>query len=191
MPFSTRCALGLSLLLMNPTTTLAQESGQIEVTPEKIISQFECTLDAPKEKVFEALADVENHSQILSNIVNRTIVDPTKLSSVLDENEILTVSTVVEPEERIAFALFRLFPPNRVEEEMLTDPFQSADDLAAQPQDRKKGAINWDLEDTGSATLVRIYSEFAPRTGRVYSAERVNRIWSSHCDLLQVEALSR
>ncbi|KUP93478.1 hypothetical protein [Tritonibacter horizontis] len=186
-----RNTLLFGLLLSLPSTILAQQSGEIEVSPEKIISRFECKLDAPLDNVFQALADVENHSRILSNIVNRTVVSREKLSSVLKENEVLTVSTVVEPEERIAFALFRLFPPNRVEEEMLTDPFFSAESAAVGPQDRKKGSIYWDLTDADGATIVEIYSEFAPRTGRVYTAERVNRIWSSHCELLQADALSR
>jgi len=168
--------------------TFAQESGTLEVTPEKIFSNFECKVDAPIEGVFAALSDVASHDKILSNIVSRTIVDPGNLGSVLKENEVLTVSTVVEPEERLALALFRFFPPNRVEEEMLTDPFDGAAKANPEPLDRKKGSIAWDLEPADDGTLIRVQSEFAPKTGRVYTAERVNSIWSSHCDMLEAEA---
>jgi len=181
----------LIITLAIPSLSSAQESGSLEVTPDKIFSNFECKVDAPLDEVFAALSDVTNHNRILSNIVSRTIVDPSDLGSVLKENEVLTVSTVVEPEERLALALFRFFPPNRVEEEMLTDPFDGAGNENPEPLDRKKGSIAWDLEPADDGTLIKVQSEFAPKTGRVYSAERVNSIWSTHCEMLEVEANSR
>jgi len=168
-----------------------KEPASLNITPELITSDFECEVDVSIEKVFSSLADIANHRRILSNIVSRTIVDQSELGAVLKENEVLTVSTVVEPEERLAFALFRLFPPNRIEEEMLTDPFGEADGDGVEIQDRKKGSIVWTLQPAGDGTLVTIHSEFAPRTGRVYTAERVNRIWSTHCGLLESDANQR
>lgn len=181
----------LMAVIIFASPAVSQESGSVEVTPDKIFSNFECKVNAPMDKVFAALSDVTNHSQILSNIVSRTIVDPSDLGSVLKGNEVLTVSTVVEPEERLALALFRFFPPNRIEEEMLTDPFDGANSANPEPLDRKKGSIAWDLEPAGEGTLIIVQSEFAPKTGRVYSEERVNAIWSTHCEMLEAEANSR
>lgn len=181
----------VALALASSYPAHTQESGTVEVTANKILSNFECNIEAPIDTVFAALSDVTGHSKILSNIVSRTIVDPKELGSVLKENEVLTVSTVVEPEERLALALFRFFPPTKIEEEMLTDPFDGAGGEGPDPLDRKRGKISWNLEATGGETLVKIESEFSPKTGRVYTAERVNRIWSTHCDLLEVEAKAR
>ena len=57
---------------------------------------------------------------------------------------------------------------------MLTDPF-AADEPGADagPLDKKKGKIVWELKPDGDVTLLSVHSEFAPRTGRIYTAERV------------------
>ena len=161
------------------TTGEVKELAENEAGP--IISKFERVVDAPISKVYAIVADIEQHPRLLRNIKGREIVDASLIADAIESNEVVALTIAVEPTDRLAITKWKFFPNERIEEQMLTDPFA---EFGAEPLDRKKGNIMWEFSEVDGGTLVNTTSEFFPKTGRVYSKEWVDAIWNDFFDRL-------
>ncbi len=84
----------------------------------------------------------------------------------------------------MAITRFQFFPPERVVEHIITNPFEET--LAAEPLDKKKGKIEYILEELpGGRTRLIARSEFVPSTGRLHTRAWIDGTWEQFLSNLQ------
>ena len=177
------CILCLLMLGISSSATSQNES----TAPEPITSEFTQFIPLPRESVYSIVADLENHPRLLPNVAGRIVVPRSEITQqAVAPNEIIAWSFVHEPANRLAVTRFRFFPPELIEEEMLTSPFADADIL-----DVKKGKVKYIFEEAEGGTQFTAQSTFFPRTGRVYNREWIDGIWRQFLNNLQEMARSQ
>ena len=170
-------SLVLTFLLTLATQTFAQ-------TPQPIVSEFTQFIPYPREKLYAIVADVQNHPKLLRNVKGRIVVPRSNLTAeAIAENEVIAMSFVFEPSNRLAIARFKYFPPSRIDEEMVTNPFDDVGIL-----DRKKGKVSYLFEEAPGGTKFTARSEFYPSTGRLYNRDWIDGIWRDFIRNLEREA---
>ena len=150
--------------------------------PEIIKSEVSRVIRAPRERVYAIVADVTRHDRLLANVRGREILPKGDLAQrVTRPNETITLSVAIEPTDRLAIARFQFFPPDRIVEHMITNPF----DEPVEVLDRKRGKITYMFESVPEGTRFTAQSEFIPSTGRFYNRAWVDGIWNQFLDRLE------
>jgi hypothetical protein len=159
-------------------------TGALAQSTSPIISEFTQFIPYPREKVFAIVADVRNHAKLLRNIKGRIVIPRSEMTrEAIAENEIIAMSFVYEPSNRLAVTRFKLYPPRLIEEEMVTSPFDEVGIL-----DKKRGKVSYIFEEASGGTKFIARSEFYPSTGRVYQRDWIDNIWRDFIRNLEREA---
>jgi hypothetical protein len=164
---------------------LQLSAGAASAQQAPIISEFSSVIPIPRERVYAIVADLDNHPRLLRNVKGRIVIPPSDLAGeAIAANEVIAISFVFEPSNRLAITRFRFFPPERIEEEIVTSPFDDVDIL-----DKKKAKVKYIFEEDAGGTKFTAQSEFIPETSRIYTQEWVDNIWRDF--IRNLEALAQ
>jgi ribosome-associated toxin RatA of RatAB toxin-antitoxin module len=138
---------------------------------------------ASQERLYEMIADLEDHSRLFSHCKSALVVDKTGLEKVIDENQFIVVSDVAEGGSRLAISRYTLQRPHRIDEDLMTDPWP-----ATGVEDRKDGRISWIFEAEGDDRCrMTCESEFEIDTGVVFVRGLIDHVWLDFFENVMVE----
>mgnify|MGYP002783878393 FL=1 len=152
--------------------------------PNVISTKMSRDFNIPQEDIFAIFADLEGHPKFLPHLKAVKVIKNADIGNVLQDNQVLIVEGLEEGGSRMGIKLFTLFPPNRIEGRLLTDPFP--EDVSR--SDPKKGTINWifdKLDD--NKTKMTIESTFDPVSNKFFNRGMVDHVWINFFENTMIE----
>lgn len=158
---------------------------RLKATPSRAIAtRMARVFNLPQERMFEIFADVGNHTRFFPHLKKVITVSNADLGNVLEDNQVLIVEGLEEGGSKVGVKLFTLHPPDRIECNLLTDPFPENIVLS----DRKRGAITWKFEkiDDNSSRMT-VESTFNPDSNKFFKRGMVDHVWIDFFENAMVE----
>lgn len=89
----------------------------------------------PKGKLYDLIADVGAHHRFFPHLKALNVIDSAMLADAIGDNQVVVVEGLAEGGSKLGVKLFTLKPPDRIEGELMTDPFVSAAGVTAHKRD--------------------------------------------------------
>jgi len=142
-----------------------------------IITRMSRDIALPISQLYSWMADVGNHGRFFPHLRAMNVLHPADLANVIGSNQVVVVEGLAEGGSKLGIKLFSLFPEERIEGELLTDPFVSAVAPGIK-SDRKDGSITWAFKaNSGSSTKMTIESDFEVPSGSPYIRGTIDHVW--------------
>lgn len=152
--------------------------------PTVISTRMSREFNMSQEDLFAIFADLGSHPKFLPHLKAVKVITNEDIGNVLQENQVLIVEGLEEGGSRMGIKLFTLYPPNRIEGKLLTDPFP--EDILL--SDKKKGSINWIFEKVDdNKTKMTIESSFDPDSNKFFNRGMVDHVWIDFFENAMIE----
>lgn len=140
----------------------------------------------PKEQLYDKIADVGSHNRYFPHLRALNVITNAELANVLSDNQLVVVEGLAEGGSKLGVKLFTLSPPDRIEGELMTDPFVSARSSTA--SHNKRGAILWEFEEVDdSHTRMKVESDFEVGPVSAYVHSTVDHVWLDFFENMMIE----
>lgn len=156
----------------------------LEPENERVVStRLSRTFKESQENLYNIMADLKRHEEYFDHCAAEVVVDKTGLDHILPKNQFIVVSDVAEGGSKLAISRYTLYPSNRIEEDLITDPFPAEGVI-----DSKKGKISWVFEkaDNGYCRMTA-EGRFEIATGQVFVRGLIDHVWLSFFENIMIE----
>jgi ribosome-associated toxin RatA of RatAB toxin-antitoxin module len=148
-----------------------------------IESKLSRTFNATQKQMYDLIADVGGHPKFMPHLKNLVVITPEQVGNVISENQVLIVEGLEEGGSKLGFKIFTLYPPEKVEGLLITDPFP-IDEI----MDRKKGKITWTFEKVTETTCkMTTVSQFDTVANTFYLRPIVDHVWMDFFENMMIE----
>jgi ribosome-associated toxin RatA of RatAB toxin-antitoxin module len=176
---------------------IADTHGIEYVTPRApfnrraVISSLARTFHLPKDTLYELMADVGSHGRFFPHLRALNVIDSKSLAGAIGDNQVVVVEGLAEGGSKLGVKLFTFIPTDRIEGELMTDPFVSASGVSMH---EKEGSIVWNFEPIDDAnTRMHVESDFGVGANSAYVRGTVDHIWLDFFEnvMIHTKELSR
>lgn len=149
-----------------------------------VISRMARNFQVPQKKLYNLIADVGAHVRFFPHLRALNVIKSKQLANVIAENQVVVVEGLAEGGSKLGVKLFTFFPTDRIEGELMTDPFVSG---APHLMHNKSGSILWHFQAVGpSTTRMRVESDFTVGPNSAYVRGTVDHVWLDFFENLMV-----
>lgn len=140
-----------------------------------VISRMSRIFPVPKNDLFATIADVGAHGRFFPHLRALNVIKRDQLANCIGENQMVVVEGLAEGGSKLGVKLFTLIPTDRIEGELMTDPFVSAEGVSMHD---KKGSIVWNFDRVDDAqTRMSVESDFGVGANSAYIRGSVDHVW--------------
>jgi ribosome-associated toxin RatA of RatAB toxin-antitoxin module len=151
---------------------------QVPETPfnrRAVISSMSRVFAIPREELYTLMADVGAHGRFFPHLRALNVIDREHLANSIGANQVVVVEGLAEGGSKLGVKLFTFKPPDRIEGELMTDPFVSAEGVTSH---EKKGSIVWRFEAVDEThTRMSVESDFGVGANSAYIRGTVDHVW--------------
>lgn len=180
MPMSPLTLDQLTEIAEAHAVTYEQQTADSE---RAIATRMSRVFNVPQERLYETFANLEDHPRFLPHLRSVRAITSEDLGNVLQDNQVVIVEGLEEGGSRLGVKLFTLHPPDRIDGELITDPFS-----VIERSDPKRGTISWIFErvDDNSSRMT-IESTFDPESNDFFNRGMVDHVWMDFFENAMVE----
>lgn len=141
----------------------------------------------PKDHLYALIADVGSHQRFFPHLKALNVITPDMLANAIGPNQVVVVEGLAEGGSKLGVKLFTLTPTDRVEGELMTDPFVSAQAADLVAMHNKKGSIVWAFTKVSDeVTRMEVSSDFEVGPNSAYVRGAIDHVWLDSLENMMV-----
>jgi hypothetical protein len=142
------------------------------VEGEPIKSQLSRTFNISKEELFSVLSDIFAHERLFSHIGSSSVVDKSRLSAVVGENETLALEHVKEAGPMLALVKYTIDGTDKIQKDIVTNPFGDVN-----ARDKKHGTVEFQLNSIAPDQTTLTAKSTFQSASNVFDRALIDHVW--------------
>lgn len=141
-----------------------------------IATQMSRVFKISRSELFAKIANLKDHTRLFSHLTAINVINSADVADVIGENQFVIVEGLAEGGSKLGVKLVTLTPEERIDCELMTDPFSTA--ISTRAADPKRGRISWVFEEVApNTTKMTASSDFQVEAESAYVRGAIDHVW--------------